>query len=98
VLAERSDKRTPLASLTMEADTPALLALILSRSDCKVSVAPTYTLTDAVSGLSVKLVWSAFQLPSWNVSVPLPTSDVAAGNVVPDARVWLLASACTVTA
>ncbi len=53
VVVERSDRREPFASVMMDADTPALAALILSRmADSEVSPAPMAMLTGALLALA----------------------------------------------
>ena len=95
---ERSDRRAPVASLTIDATTPAPAALILSRTASSVSVpGSTVMLTGVAPAFGVNVVCPAFQLPSSIVRVPEPTTVVAAAKV-PLTSVCDDASLVTVTA
>ncbi len=69
-------RRAPLASVTTEALTPPLAALIAAATPASVSCeAPIGTvMAEPVPG--VKTVLPAFQLPSWIVRLPVPTTLV----------------------
>jgi hypothetical protein len=57
VVVERSDRREPVASVMIDAETPALAALILSRTeDSEVSPAPIVMLTGVDAGWLVNVV------------------------------------------
>ena len=88
-------KREPEASFTTVAITPALAALILSRTWARVSVGEMVTSTAVLSGLAANVVWPAPQLPSSMRNVPLPTTEAVAGQAV-EAIDCDAASCCTV--
>src|SRR5574343_1522039 len=95
VLLERSDRRAPLASLTMVAVTPAPAALILSRIlDRLVSPAPMLMVTALLPALPVKVL--PLQEPNSIVNDASLRVDeeLARAVLVP---VWAAASDCTVT-
>ena len=71
VADERSTSRAPLASLNTDAVTPALAALIASRTCASVlAPGPIATLTLAAPVLAVKA--PASQAPSWICRLPSP--------------------------
>jgi hypothetical protein len=77
---ERSDRRAPLLSVTMEAVTPAPALLILSRRVCSVSAAFTSTTTAPPPTVGTKVIGGASsQAPSSMVRVPLPTRAEPSG-------------------
>ena len=84
MLVERSDSRAPLASLTIDAVTPAPAALILSRIDARlVSVGPIVMLTGELPAFALNAVaGSPLQVPSSILKLPSPTTLVLAAYAV----------------
>jgi len=98
VAVERSDRRAPFASVMIEAVTPALAPLILSRmAASEVSPAPMVIETGLAPVLVAKLEGGVpDQVPSWIVSVPSLSVEAEEPKTL-EVTVWPWASCCTVT-
>ena len=76
VVLERSASRAPLASLTIEAFTPAPARLIASRTFSSVAEpAGMVTVTGAAPALAVKPAWPVSQRPISMLRLPSPTTS-----------------------
>ena len=98
VVVERMARRKPLASLTMDAVTPALARLMASRTLASESLpAVMLTLIAETPLLGVKLVCPAPQAPSSMVMMPGPTLSLALAQVALVLRVCAAARRLTAT-
>ena len=98
--ADCSDNREPLVSVMMDAVTPALAALILSRTEARLSSPAMMLMTTSDEpALGVKPDRSGAQVPTLSVSEPVPTKAAELANC-PEAltSVWPADSDCTAMA